>query len=252
MVILLYILFGFVAQMIDGAQGMAYGVSSTTLLLSMGLPPASASASVHTAEIFTTLVSGLSHFRLGNVNKSLFIRLAIPGVAGGILGAWVLSLDAIGSFIKPAVSIYLMLMGVIIITKALRKINQTEPVLDLGRKTYGLGFAGGLMDAMGGGGWGPVVTSTLIANGNHPRTTIGSVNAAEFFVTVAQVTAFSILLDNWLEYALIIAGLLIGGVIAAPFAAVVCKKLKPQPLMLGVGVLIILTNIYTLYQIFRK
>jgi uncharacterized protein len=248
--LLLYILFGFVAQMIDGALGMAYGVSSTTLLLSLGVPPVSASASVHTAEVFTTFVSGISHFRLGNVEKGVFVRLAIPGVIGGVLGAWVLSLDTLGGLIKPAISCYLIVMGIVIIRKSLRRTAADQPAPDLGRKIYGLGFIGGLLDAMGGGGWGPVVTTTMIANGNHPRTTIGSVNAAEFFVTLAQVTTFTILLRNWMEYGQIILGLLVGGVVAAPLAAVVCKKLRPQPLMFSVGVLIILTNLYTLWKIF--
>jgi len=195
--IVLYAVFGFIAQMIDGALGMAYGVSSTTLLLSMGIPPASASASVHSAEVFTTLVSGISHFRLGNVNKRVFIMLAIPGVLGGIMGAWVLSLETIGTLIKPFVSFYLIAMGIVILVKALRKKKENVSAQDLGKKTYGLGFIGGLMDAMGGGGWGPIVTTTMIANGNHPRTTIGTVNAAEFFVTLAQVTTFAFFLKNW-------------------------------------------------------
>jgi uncharacterized protein len=248
--ILLYGIFGFVAQMIDGALGMAYGVSSTTLLLGMGVPPVSASASVHSAEVFTTFVSGISHFKLGNVNKKLFIMLAIPGVLGGILGAWVLSLDTLGKMIKPFISYYLLVMGIVILYKALRKRTQDQVPVDLGKRTYGLGFIGGLMDAMGGGGWGPIVTSTMIAGGNHPQTTIGSVNAAEFFVTLAQVTTFAIFLKNWGEYGQIILGLLIGGVIAAPLAAILCKRIRPKSLMIGVGILIILTNVYTLYKIY--
>ncbi len=248
--IILYAVFGFLAQMIDGALGMAYGVSSTTLLLGMGVPPASASASVHTAEVFTTLVSGISHHRLGNVNKKLFVMLAVPGVLGGILGAWALSLETIGRFIKPVVSFYLIAMGIVILYKALRRRAQPQPTDELGKKTYGLGFIGGLMDAMGGGGWGPIVTSTMIARGNHPQTTIGSVNAAEFFVTLAQVTTFAFFLKNWLEYGQIILGLLIGGVIAAPLAALVVKRVRPKSLMIGVGILIIATNLYTLYTVF--
>lgn len=245
----LYAVFGFIAQMIDGALGMAYRVSSTTLLLGMGVPPASASASVHSAEVFTTFVSGISHFKLGNVNKRVFLMLAIPGVLGGVLGAWALSLETIGALIKPFISLYLIVMGVVILYKALRKKTNTRAGHDLGKKTYGLGFFGGLMDAMGGGGWGPIVTSTMIAGGNHPRTTIGSVNAAEFFVTLAQVTTFAVFLTNWSEYGQIILGLLIGGVIAAPLAAVVAKRVQPKGLMVGVGILIILTNLYTLYKV---
>jgi uncharacterized membrane protein YfcA len=246
----LYALFGFVAQLIDGALGMAYGVSSTTLLLGMGVPPASASASVHTAEMFTTFVSGISHFRLGNVNKRLFIMLAIPGVIGGIMGAYVLSLETFGRLVKPYISVYLIIMGAVIIFKALRRAASHVYSTELGRKIYGLGFIGGLMDALGGGGWGPIVTSTMIADGNHPRTTIGSVNSAEFFVTVAQVTTFAFFLRNWMEYGQIILGLLIGGMIAAPLAAWMCKRVNPKPLMIGVGILIIFTNVYTLLKLY--
>jgi uncharacterized membrane protein YfcA len=248
--IILYAIFGFIAQMIDGALGMAYGVSSTTLLLGMGVPPVSASASVHTAEVFTTLVSGIAHHRLGNVNKRLFVMLALPGAVGGVLGAWVLSLEAIGSLVKPGVSVYLIVIGAVILYKALARLVETREAGALGKKVYGLGFAGGLMDAMGGGGWGPIVTSTMIAGGNHPQTTIGSVNAAEFFVTLAQVTTFAFFLTNWLEYGQIILGLLIGGVLAAPLAALVSKRARPRNLMIGVGILIILTNVYTLWKLF--
>jgi uncharacterized protein len=250
MEILPFILFGFIAQMIDGALGMAYGVSSTTLLLSLGVPPVSASASVHTAEMFTTFVSGLSHFRFGNVNKRLFIQLAIPGAIGGVLGATILALDTFGPLTKPFISAYLLLMGVVIIRKAIIRPLVDRYSGDLGKKIYGLGLVGGLLDAMGGGGWGPIVTTTMIARGNNPHTTIGSVNAAEFFVTVAQVTAFTVLLTNWMEYGQIILGLLIGGVIAAPLAAFTVKRLPTRPLMLGVGALIIGLNIYSLSRMF--
>jgi uncharacterized protein len=250
MEILPYILFGFIAQMIDGSLGMAYGISSTTLLLSLGVPPASASASVHTAEMFTTFVSGVSHFKVGNVNKELFIKLAIPGAIGGILGASILSLDKLGSLTKPAISVYLILMGIIILRKAMQKPALVRFSLDLGKKIFGLGFVGGLMDAVGGGGWGPIVTSTMLARGNQPHITIGSVNAAEFLVTVAQVTTFTMLLTNWMEYGQIIIGLLIGGVIAAPLAAITCKYVPTRPLMFFVGALIIATNIYSLSRLF--
>ena len=159
--------------MIDGALGMAYGVSSTAFLLSLGIPPAAASASIHTAEIFTSGVSGLSHLGLGNVDKELFKRLVIPGVLGGVLGAYTLSAVP-GEIIKPFVSLYLLVMGMVILCKALEK----TPGKQVDVRLFPLGAVGGFLDAIGGGGWGPIMTSTLVANGNHLWFTIGSVNIA--------------------------------------------------------------------------
>ena len=181
--IVIFAIVGFVAQMIDGALGMAYGVSSTTFLLSLGIPPAVASASVHTAEIFTSGISGFSHLRLGNVDKKLFKKLLIPGIVGGIVGAYILT-SVPGKVMKPFVALYLLIMGLMILWKVLKK--QVQEV-EVRTKLIPLGLAGGFFDAIGGGGWGPVVTSTLVMRGNHPRFTIGSVNLAEFFVTVAEV-----------------------------------------------------------------
>lgn len=239
--IFIYILVGFVAQMIDGALGMAYGVSSNTFLLSVGIPPAAASASVHMAEVFTTGVSGLSHWRLGNLDKALIKRLLIPGVIGGVLGAYILS-SIPGDVIKPFISAYLMIMGIVIIAKALRKNSEINHVTS---HIVPLGLVGGFFDAIGGGGWGPIVTTTLVARGNHPRFTIGSVNFAEFFVTLAESVTF--ILTIGLEFWKIIVGLLIGGVIAAPLAAMVVKKLPTRLLMALVGVLIILLSLRTIY-----
>lgn len=174
--ILIYVLVGFAAQMIDGALGMAYGVSSTTFLLNTGVGPAVASASVHMAEVFTTLVSGLSHLKFGNVDKLLFRRLVIPGVLGGMAGAYVLS-ELPGDQIKPYVAIYLLLMGARILWKAVRYQSEQSGLL---KHVFPLGLAGGFFDAIGGGGWGPIVASTLVANGHNPRISVGSVNLAEF------------------------------------------------------------------------
>ena len=231
---------GFIAQMIDGALGMAYGVSSTSLLLSLGVAPAIASASVHTAEIFTTGVSGLSHFRFGNVDKALFIRLILPGVIGGVLGAYVL-INIPVEIIKPLVSSYLLIMGVIILRKFIRNDNRSAGRTPL----IPLCFAGGFLDAIGGGGWGPIVTSTLVARGTHPRSTIGSVNSAEFFVTLAESVTFFLTLG--LANTEVIVGLLVGGVIAAPFGAYLTKRLPLRIMLLLVGVLIILLSARTLY-----
>ncbi|MBN1681706.1 MAG: sulfite exporter TauE/SafE family protein [Anaerolineae bacterium] len=231
---------GFLAQIIDGSLGMAYGVSSTTFLLSSGVSPAVASASVHTAQVFTTLVSGLSHLRLGNVDKSLFRRLLIPGMLGGVLGAYVLS-QLPGDKIKPLVAVYLALMGIRILWKAFRQSPTAQQVVS---HLFPLGIIGGFFDAIGGGGWGPIVTSTLIARGNHPRYTIGSVNLTEFFVTLSETLTF-VLAFNLFDYGKVITGLILGGVLAAPMAAYVCKYLPPRALMIIVGCLIVLLSVRT-------
>lgn len=245
--ILLYVLVGFVAQIIDGALGMAYGVSSNTFLLSVGVSPAIASASVHVAETFTTAVSGVSHWRLGNVDKDLFKKLIIPGVIGAILGAYILS-QIDGNVIKPFISAYLLVMGILILIKAFRSDHKERNVND---HISILGVTGGFFDAIGGGGWGPIVTTTLMARGNNPRFTIGSVNLSEFFVTLSQSVVFvftlsSDLLSNWP----VILGLLVGGVIAAPFAALVTKRLPIRVLMGMVGLLIVGLSVRTIVLAF--
>jgi len=238
--ILLYVLVGFVAQMIDGALGMAYGVSSNTFLLSLGIPPAAASASVHMAEVVTTGISGLSHWRLGNIDWNLVKKLAIPGVLGGIAGAYLLtSID--GDVLKPFISAYLLIMGVIILIKAFNGKHEPKETKYLGI----LGVIGGFFDAIGGGGWGPIVTTTLVARGKHPRYAIGSVNFSEFFVTLAESVTFVLTL-SFLGYWQIILGLLVGGAVAAPLAAVVARRLPVRALMFMVGVLIVGLSIRTI------
>lgn len=244
--ILIYVGVGLVAQLIDGSLGMGYGVSCNTFLLAVGIPPAIGSASVHAAEVVTTGISGLSHFKLGNIRKDLFLRLLIPGAIGGGLGAYVLTqLDA--SIIKPYIAMYLLVMGVIIILRGLRKEQKQREVK---RFIEPLALVGGTMDALGGGGWGPVVTTTLVASGNEPRKTIGSVNAAEFFVTVVESIVFilTIGLDRWD----VIVGLLIGGAIGAPFAALATKRLPLRTLLILVGVIIIVTSLRTILLAFVK
>lgn len=243
--ILLFVLVGFLAQMIDGALGMAYGVSSTSVLLGIGVPPAVASACVHLAEIFTTAVSGLSHLRLGNVHKDLVTRLLLPGVLGGVLGAYILT-SVPGDQIKPFIALYLLVMGAII----LRKAFQLPRAQIVRSHIVPLGFLGGFCDAIGGGGWGPIVTSTLVARGNDPRFTVGSVNLAEFFVTFSESVTFLLTL-RMVQHWQIVVGLLIGGVLAAPLAAYACKKLPTRTLMGLVGVLIILLSIRTIYLALR-
>lgn len=238
--ILLFIVVGFVAQMVDGAIGMAYGLTATSVLLSMSVSPATASASVHAAEMFTTGASGLAHLRAGNVVPRLVLRLAVPGVLGGVLGAYVLT-ELPVAYLKPVVSAYLVIMGAVILRRALRP---PAPPPEKPPRVTLLGFGGGFLDAIGGGGWGPLVTSTLIGRGNVPRTAIGSTNAAEFFVTTAVTAMFvaTIGLELWP----VILGLVLGGVIAAPLAAMITRKLPDRPLMMIVGGVIILLSLRNL------
>jgi uncharacterized membrane protein YfcA len=243
---LLFLLAGFVAQLIDGALGMAYGVSCNSFLLTYGMAPALASASVKSAEVFTTAISGFSHFKLGNVDRSLFVRLLVPGVVGGVLGAYVLS-GLPGDQLRPFVALYLFAMGLVILHKALRRVERRAE----GRHhLVPLGFFGGFLDAVGGGGWGPVVTSTLMANGKEPRLAVGSVNLAEFFVTLAQLATFTALLG--FQQARVVLALILGGVAAAPLAAHACRRVQPRTLMLMVGVLIVGLSLRTLAGVWPR
>lgn len=237
---LLYVAVGLAAQLVDGAIGMAYGITSTSILLGFGTPPATASACVHAAETFTTAASGISHWKLGNVDKKLVLRLAVPGMIGGALGAYALS-SIDGTLIKPFIAAYLLIMGVFILRQALRRqVGEREPPENVAP----LGFAGGFVDSIGGGGWGPIVTTTLIGRGTTPRYAIGSVNLAEFFVTlvISATFMFTIGLELWP----IISGLVVGGVLAAPFAALATKHLPDKPLMIIVGCVIILLSLRTI------
>ncbi|WP_295121658.1 sulfite exporter TauE/SafE family protein [uncultured Chitinophaga sp.] len=231
---------GLAAQMIDGALGMAYGASSSSMLLGLGVSPAITSTSVHVAEVFTTGVSGIAHFKLGNVNKKLFLNLLIPGVVGAIAGAWLLSDWINGDVIKPFMSAYLLVLGIIIITKALKNRKKKSKTRNLGP----LALFGGFMDSIGGGGWGPIVTSTLLSQGRTVHYTIGSVNAAEFFISLASASTF--LFFNGINSWHVIVGLIIGGVIASPFAAILVRRIKRKPLMLIVGTLVILMSLRTI------
>lgn len=237
--LLWFVVAGFIAQMIDGTLGMGYGVSATTLLLSLGVPPAMASASVHTAEVFTTGMSAASHYRAGNVVWSIVRRLLIPGAIGAVIGAYILT-SIPGEKMKPFVAAYLLIMGVVILAKAWRRQTDREAHHHL----EPLGFAGGFLDAIGGGGWGPIVVGTLLARGNQPRTTIGSVNFAEFFVTLAASITFllTIGIATWVP----VAGLALGGAVAAPISAMTAKRIPARPLMIAVGVLVIALSVRTI------
>lgn len=236
---------GFFAQAVDGALGMAYGITATSFLLGTGATPAVASASVHIAEVFTTGFSGISHVRYGNVNRELFLRLLVPGMLGAVAGVVVVT-QLSGTLLKPVVAAYLLVLGVYILRRARhpRPARPKEP-----RHVGKLALLGGFVDAMGGGGWGPVVTSSLVGSGNDPRTTIGSVNFAEFFLTLVTAASFSLLVTTtaWTT----IAGLVFGGLFAAPFAAILCRRLHARTLLLMVGAMISLLSLYNLLQALR-
>ena len=238
----LYVLAGFVAQLIDGALGMAYGVSASSLLSVFGVSPQVVSATVHAAECFTTGASGISHHAFGNVDRVLFRKLLIPAVIGAVVGAYILtSID--GKVLKPYISVYLIVMGVVIIAKAFTRVPPRKVTTHLAP----LGFFGALVDAMCGGGWGPIVASNLIIRGNDTRITVGSVNAVEFFVTLAASITFflTIGLTHWN----IILALAIGGVIAAPLAAWAAKHIPHTPYMVIDGLLIVVLNSLRIFKI---
>ena len=238
-------LVGIIAQMIDGAIGMAYGITATTFLLTQGISPAIASSSIHIAEIFTTGASGLSHWRLNNIDKKLFLSLVFPGVIGGIFGVIILS-NIDGKIIKPWISVYLVIMGFYIIIKAIKKKVFVAKIS--AKKVGPLAFFGGTLDAIGGGGWGPVVTSSLLSSGHEPKKTIGSVNSAEFFITTTIGFSFVFLMG--INHPEIIAGLILGGIISAPFAAKITTKLSSKLLMTLVGFVIILLSLISILKNF--
>ena len=241
----IFVLGGFIAQMIDGSLGMAYGVSASTFLMSFGVPPASASASIHTAEIFTSGISGLTHLRFQNVNKKLFKSLLVPGILGAIAGAYILSsFEEYNYIIRPAVATYTLALGIIIIKKALTTQKQKVKTKNI----PALAGFGGFMDSIGGGGWGPIVASTLIAKGRNPRYTIGSVNLAEFFITLASSLTFFATIG--ISYFQIIAGLIVGGAIAAPIAASLTRKLPVKKLLAVVGIVVVIVSIRLIVKSF--
>jgi uncharacterized membrane protein YfcA len=234
-----YVLAGFAAQLIDGALGMAYGITATSLLLATGVPPAAASATVHAAECFTTGASAISHRAFGNIDGFLFRRLLIPGICGAAVGAWFLS-NFPGDALKPWIAGYLLLMGVVIFAKAFRRFPPREVTTHLAP----LGFFGALIDAIGGGGWGPIVATNLIARGKEARFAIGSVNAVEFFVTLTASITFVISLG--VVHGQIILGLAIGGVAGAPIGAWACKRANLRVLMVFTALLVIALSVRTL------
>lgn len=237
---------GFVAQLIDGMLGMGYGVVSAISLMSLGLGPASVSASIHTAEMFASGASGYNHYRFGNVNKRLFKVLLLPGIVGSVSGALLLAHfgERYANYLKPVLALYLLALGVRIISKAVRKqAQQRKKVKNAGW----LAGAGGFLDSFGGGGWGPLVTSTLIANGRTPNYVIGTVSLVEFFVTFASaLTFFSILgFSNWQ----IVLGLIVGGVTAAPLAARLAGRIPTRWMFGGVGTMVVIWSLWALRKV---
>lgn len=239
----LFVLAGFLAQLIDGALGMAYGVSCSSMLIAFNVPPVISTASVHISEVFTTGVSGLSHLKFKNVHRKLLMKLLIPGILGAALGAFLISEYFKGEWVKPIVSVYLMILGLLILRKAILIIPAKGKKLKFIRR---LAFAGGFLDAIGGGGWGPIVVSNLIHQGANPKRTIGSANTAEFFVALVSSAVFItfIRITNWQP----VIGILIGGILAAPLAAYVVKLVRPRPLMLIIGILITLLSLYNVIK----
>lgn len=242
--VLPFIGIGFAAQIVDGALGMAFGVISQTLLVSvLGVPPASASASVHLVELFTTGASGASHILHRNVDWGLFWRLVPTGVAGGVGGAYLLSsIDA--SVARPFVMLYLAGIGVYLLIRAIRI---SQPHFADPRYTAPLALTGGFLDAAGGGGWGPIVTSNLLVQGGDPAKTVGTVNTAEFLLTLSVSLAF-ILTIGLAAFTTATIGLIIGGMAAAPFGAIFAKRMQPRVLLVAVSTVLIATSLFSVYK----
>lgn len=232
-----FILLGFLAQVVDGALGMAFGVIVNTVLVGfLGVPPARASTHVHLTKIFTTAASGISHYFHGNIDFKLFFRLLIPALLGGVLGSLLLS-NINGDIIAPFVLGYLFLMGVFMIGRALSFSTRFR----MPRFVVLIGSAGGFLDAVGGGGWGPVATSSLLVQGGEPRKVVGTVNSVEFFLTIVISVTFVLNLGVG-EVVGPVIGLLIGGVIAAPIGAFLARHLNPRLMFTLVGIAITLTS----------
>ncbi|AMR32692.1 siroheme synthase [Mucilaginibacter sp. PAMC 26640] len=240
---------GFVFAMIDGAIGMSYGVTSTTFSLSMGIPPASASMGVHLSEIMSNGIAGWMHYRMGNINWKLFKLLLIPGIIGAATGAYLVSsLEHYAVYTKPAVSLYTLILGFVILFKAisLNRKRTKEKIKNISL----LGLGGGFIDAVGGGGWGSIVLSTLIAGGRHPRFSLGTVKLSRFFIALISSLTFIIMLNG--KHWEAVAGLVIGSALASPIAARISNKISAKAIMFSVAVIVILISIRSIVLFLMK
>jgi uncharacterized membrane protein YfcA len=241
---------GVMAQFVDGALGMGYGTTAASVLIAAGFLPALASASVHTAETFTTLASGVAHLKMGNVDRTIVVPLAVSGVVGGVVGAYVLASLVSGKDVLPVVAVILLVLGVGLMVRGWRNRVSPRAGSPLARRLlWPLGLMAGMVDAIGGGGWGPIATSTLMTGRQaEPRKIVGSANAAEFFVTLAITITFAVTLglENFLWQ--ITIPLIIGGVLIAPVAALASRRVSPRMLVAAVGVLLVLLNAKTAFQ----
>ena len=237
-----FILIGFAAQLVDGALGMAFGVISNTLLLSLGVTPQAASATVHTAESFTTGVSGISHVLHRNVDWWLFVRIVLPGMIGGITGAYLLT-QVSAEAARPLVLTYLVAIGAYLLWRGIthRHVEKRPKVI------APLGLVGGFLDAAGGGGWGPLVTSNLLIQGANPRKVIGTVNTAEFFLAVTISATFIVALGPR-AFTIAAVGLLIGGIAAAPLGGYIAKRVPADGLLVMVGIVLTMTSAYGIWR----
>ena len=238
---------GFVFAMIDGAIGMSYGVTSTTFSLSMGIPPASASTAVHLSEILSNGIAGMMHKKMGNVNKRLLKMLLIPGIIGAVAGASLLSsLEHYSDYTRPLVSIYTFILGAVILQKALNLGRKRSVKKKKIKKIGFLGFGGGFIDAVGGGGWGSIVLSSLIAGGRHPRFSLGTVKYSRFFIALLSSLTFITML-NTLHWDAI-CGLVIGSAVASPIAAKVSNRISAKSIMVAVGIIVILASCRSIFN----
>ncbi|MFM7498536.1 MAG: sulfite exporter TauE/SafE family protein [Candidatus Fonsibacter sp.] len=239
------LLFGAVAALIDGSLGMAYGVTGTAFLLGYGISPVKAVAYIHIAEIFVSGSSGLNHWKIGNIDTKLFKKLLIPGIIGAILGALIIAKVKI-PYLSIIISIYLLFMGIFLIAKAYSKIKlqfkQKNSVV------IPLAVTGGFVDGAGGGGWGPVVTTSLLGGKMEPKKVIGTVNASEFFINLASAVSLLFLVEvtDWEA----LAGLIIGGFLVAPYAAKVTSKMSVKMILTFVGVLITIISLKKIFNFF--
>ena len=240
------LLVGFTAEIVAGSMGMGYGVICTTILLILNVPPTIISASIHSAESFTSAAGSISHWQLGNINKKLAKALAIPAIIGAVAGALLLSYvgERYATITKPFIALYTMYLGIRILQNAFTKRDSNSKKKNV--NITALGLIGGFIDSVGGGGWGPLVTGTFIKNGHTPRYVIGSSTFAKCILTVASAITFifTIGIHHWN----IVAGLLIGGIVTAPFSAMLTSKLPTKKMFIAVGIVVIFCSLITIYR----